>query len=141
MGEKSGQCLCGSVKFTATPKNSDVGVCHCSMCRRGTAGPFFAVNCGSSLEFVEDDKLGIYNSSPWGERGFCTECGTPIFWRTKDKKMNNVSVNAFEDLSGIQLEHEIFIDEKPDYYEFKEKTKQLTGKQVFELFIGEQDKT
>jgi len=136
MGVKSGQCLCGAVKFTAAPKDSDVGVCHCSMCRRGTAGPYFAIDCGESLKFENEEKLGVYVSSDWAERGFCTQCGSPLFWRTKDRKTNIVSINAFDNVDDLRLDHEVFIDEKPGYYAFSQDTKQMTGAEVFAMFAS-----
>ncbi len=138
MTAKSGQCLCGAVKFTAAPKNGDVGVCHCSTCRRGTAGSYFAIDCGDTLKIESESALGIYNSSDWAERGFCKTCGSPIFWRTKDRKSNIVSINAFDDVGELRLDHEVFIDEKPGYYSFSEKTQQMTGAQVFEMFANAQ---
>ena len=137
MGEKTGQCLCGAVKFRATPKAADVGVCHCSMCRRNSAGPFFAIDCGDTLVFENEDTLGVYNSSEWAERGFCKECGSSILWRLKDRSINIVAVDLFDDLEGLRLDHEVYIDEKPDYYRFAEKTTQLTGAQVMEMFAGQ----
>ncbi len=134
MTTRSGQCLCGALKFTATPKNGDVGVCHCATCRRGTAGSYFAIDCGDTLAFENENALGVYNSSEWAERGFCTKCGSPIFWRTKDKTVNIVSVNAFDDAGELRLDHEVFIDEKPAYYSFAEKTKQMTGEECFAEF-------
>ena len=137
MGEKTGQCLCGAVKFRAAPKTADVGVCHCSMCRRISAGPFFAIDCGDTLVFENEDKLGVYNSSEWAERGFCKDCGSTILWRLKDRSINIVAVDLFNDLEGLRLDHEVYIDEKPGYYRFAEKTTQLTGAQVMEMFAGQ----
>lgn len=136
---KTGQCLCGEVKFEAEPKIGEVGVCHCGMCRKGTAGPYFAVDCGDTLKFEDETRLGVYASSVWAERVFCKTCGSPIVWRTKDRRLNVVSVNTFDDVSELILDHEIFIDEKPNYYSFEQKTRQMTGAQVFEMFAAEQE--
>lgn len=38
---RSRGCLCGAVRFTAAPKDRRFGACHCSMCRRSTAGPSY----------------------------------------------------------------------------------------------------
>jgi hypothetical protein len=42
----------------------------------------------------------------------------------------------FQD-QDFQLSNEIFIDEKPEYYEFSNQTTKLTGQQVFEQFAAE----
>lgn len=140
MAEKTGRCLCGAVTFKATLKNDQIGVCHCQTCRRGTAGPFFTVDC-ATFAFEKTDGLNVFNSSQWAERAFCGACGSPIAWRTKDHSVNIVSVNAFDDAAGLTLDHEVFIDEKPEYYSFAQKTTQLTGQQVFEMFAGNQEQT
>ena len=66
MSAKSGQCLCGAVKFTASPKKNEMGVCHCGMCRRWTGGTFMAVSCGAEVKVEDDSQLGVYTSSDWG---------------------------------------------------------------------------
>lgn len=76
----------------------------------------------------------MYASSDWGERGFCTKCGTSLFWRAKDGTHGVVSPEALDDASNTKLTTEIFIDEKPAYYNFAEPTHKLTGAQVFEMF-------
>ncbi|WP_442512508.1 GFA family protein, partial [Novilysobacter longmucuonensis] len=41
-----GSCLCNSIIVSA-PAEAEVGVCHCSMCRRWGGGPMLAVHCRS----------------------------------------------------------------------------------------------
>lgn len=134
---RPGKCLCGQIRFTAAPKDRDVGVCHCSTCQVQAAGPFLALDCGDTLEFENDITLGVYNSSDWAERVFCTNCGTLIAWRLKDGAMSIVNVAAFDDQDGLQLDHEVYIDQKPAYYSFSEKTQQLTQEDVLKLFAIE----
>lgn len=139
MSEKSGRCLCGAVKFTATPKASRVDACHCDTCRKQVGGPVMAVDCGGAVRFADESKLGVYQSSDWAERGFCPACGTALFWRLKDRSMYTINAGAFDNLDGFSLETEIFVDSKPDYYDFAQDTTKLTGQQVFEMFAGGQE--
>lgn len=134
MSEANGQCLCKGVKFTATPKNQNVGVCHCDMCRKNNAGAFFAVDCGDTLSFENENHLGVYNSSDWAERLFCKECGSSIAWRMKNGSMSVVAVDLMDGLDQLVLDHEVFIDEKPSYYSFVEKTSQITGPELMKMF-------
>ena len=103
------------------------------------AGPFFALDCGDTVQFASEDNVGVYESSDWAERGFCNKCGSVLFWRTKDRSVYIVSVDAFEDAGDLILDHEVFIDEKPGYYSFAEKTKQMTGQECFEQFANAQE--
>ena len=141
MSAKSGQCLCGAVKFTATPKANDVTICHCGMCRRQMAGPFFAIECGDSFRVENTPALGVYSASDYGERVFCKECGTSIAWRTKDNAFSEVSANALNDIGDLELKQEIFVDDKPGYYSFAQNTKKLTGAEVWEEFAAAQEKS
>jgi hypothetical protein len=127
----AGGCLCGAVRFTAVPHERDVGACHCSMCRRWTAGPFLAVQCGGTVRVEDNSNLGIYRSSEWAERGFCKKCGTPLFYRLVGKDFYEVSAGSFDDTSEFRFTSQIFIDEKPPYYDFANKTKNMTGAEVF----------
>lgn len=135
----SGGCLCGAVRFTAAPPSHTYGICHCSMCRRWTAGPFMAIKCGDTVKFDKDADLGLYQSSAWAERGFCKKCGTPLFYKLKGKGDYMVSTEAFDDTSDFKLGSEIFIDEKPAHYAFANDTKKLTGPEVFAAFKSAQE--
>jgi hypothetical protein len=130
----SGGCLCGAVRFTATPKDRDVGACHCSMCRKWTAGPFMVVDCADTMKIENDTSLGVYRSSEWAERCFCKNCGTALFYRLVGKGQHYVSAEAFDDRAGYALTSQVFIDEKPDYYDFANKTHNMTGAEVFAAF-------
>jgi hypothetical protein len=131
---KSGGCLCGAVRFTATPANDDVGACHCSICRRWSAGPFMVRDCGTSLKIEDASKAGVYRSSEWAERGFCKTCGTTLYYRLIEKDMYFVSAEAFDDVKTLAFTSQVFIDEKPAYYDFANKTHNMTGAEVFALF-------
>ncbi|MDS7942623.1 GFA family protein [Acinetobacter sp. ABJ_C1_1] len=132
----NGQCLCGKTTFEVELKNHDVHACHCSMCRRQTSGVNMTVDVvKGSLKFIQQKHLSVFNSSDWGERGFCNACGTIIFWRTKDQSYCNINVFSLnEPVEDLNLDMEIFIDSKPDFYTFQNDTKKLTEAQVAALF-------
>lgn len=140
MGERlSGGCLCGAVRFTAVPDSMEMGVCHCSMCRRWSGGTFMAVGCGTSVELEDEGAIGVYKSSSYGERVFCTTCGSTLFWRMQDGSHGSVSAQAFDDPSAFAFTVEIFVDEQPGNYAFANQTRKMTGAEVFELYVPKQD--
>jgi hypothetical protein len=130
----SGGCLCGAVRFTAVPGSREFGACHCGMCRRWSAGPFFALECGDTVKVEDASNLGVYRSSEWAERCFCKICGTSLFYRLLDRNFYVVSVEALDDTSGFAFTSETFIDEKPASYEFANPTRKMTGPEVFAAF-------
>lgn len=136
-----GQCVCGTTTFTVELKNHDVHACHCSICRRQTSGVIMTIDVEQgSLQFTQDEHLSIYNSSDWGERGFCNCCGTNLFWRTKDQSYCNINAFALDQQpQDIKFDMEIFIDNKPEFYAFNNETKKLTEADVIALFAGTTD--
>ncbi|NWH08975.1 MAG: GFA family protein [Alphaproteobacteria bacterium] len=130
----SGRCLCGAVTFTAEPRALHMDSCHCSMCRRWSAGPLFAVDVGTSLKIADGAKLGVYGSSDWAERCFCSVCGSTLFWRMRDGSFTGVSAQAFDDPGIFEFTTEIFVDEKPANYAFAGERKRMTGAEVLAAF-------
>ncbi|SPL71797.1 GFA family protein [Acinetobacter stercoris] len=131
-----GHCLCGKTQFTVEMLNYDVHVCHCSMCRRQSSGIMMTIDIvPNSLAFQNDSTLSIYDSSEWGERGFCKKCGTSLFWRMKNNEYCNVNVFALDvAIEDLYLDSEIYIDHKPEFYAFKNHTKHMTEAEVVALF-------
>lgn len=132
----TGGCLCGAVQFSAAPHDTNVGACHCGMCRKWTAGPFLALECGGTVQLNDTSSLGVYRSSEWAERGFCKKCGTSLFYKLVGKDYYVVSAEAFDDKTGFTFTSQIFVDEKPPYYDFANDTKNMTGPEVFAAFAS-----
>ena len=42
----------------------------------------------------------------------------------------------FDNSEGLVFDHQIFIDEKPEYYSFANETKNMTGEEVFAMFAA-----
>ncbi|QDY69956.1 GFA family protein [Qingshengfaniella alkalisoli] len=131
MTNRTGRCLCGAVSFTAKGAHDSFDVCHCEMCRRWAAGPMLAIE-SDSVDFEGEENIGIFTSSDWAERGFCKKCGTSLFYRlTIGSGETHVSAGALDDLAGMDLSKEIFIDRKPEGYAFAGDRPRLTEAEVF----------
>ena len=131
-----GRCLCGAVTFAARIPKREVAICHCEMCQRWTAGPFLSVEFAGELALEGSDNVGRYRSSEWGERAFCKTCGTPLFWHMAGTDHYAINAGALEDKSALALTLQIFIDEKPAYYDFANDTRKLTGAETIAAFSG-----
>ncbi len=134
--ERNGNCLCGAVKFKAKHTQKNVGACHCSMCRKWGGGPLLAVDCGTDVVFEGKDHISVFDSSKWAERGFCKKCGSHLFYRLKESRQVSMSAGLFDDDVVFDFDHQVFIDEKPPYYSFAEKTKDMTGAEIFAKYGG-----
>ena len=136
IANQQGTCLCGEISVQVAQLDTRVGVCHCGMCRKWGGGPLLAVDCGTEVE-ITGDSLATFTSSEWGERGFCQRCGTHLFWRMRHSGQYIMPADLFTDAEGLTMDHQIFIDQKPAYYEFANQTKNMTEQEVFEMFASE----
>ena len=137
--EARGACICGATKITARTVARNVGACHCSMCRKWAGGPFMAVDCGTDVTFDGEKNISVFDSSDWAERGFCGKCGSHLFYRLKQTRQYYMPVGLFDDDSDFIFDHQVFIDEKPEYYSFANKTNDMTGAEVFAKFAESSD--
>ena len=128
---KHGHCLCGAIQITAPEASPEVGACHCRMCRRWGGGPFMEIPCGTNVSIDGQEHLRVFDSSEWGERGFCGRCGTHLFYRIKETGQHMVPVGLFEQDAGLVFSNQVFIEEKPAYYEFANPTLNMTGAELF----------
>ncbi len=129
-----GNCLCGKVSISVESIDINLGACHCSTCQKWGGGPLLALDCKDKVNFSGEENIKRYESSEWAERGFCSQCGTHLFYRLKDNNQHIMPAALFDQLENINFDHQIFIDEKPDFYDFSNKTKMMTGQEVFEQF-------
>lgn len=127
--ERVGKCLCGEVEVHAAQVESDLGVCHCDMCRKWSGGPFYGAHCGTSVTFKGADAITRFSSSEWAERGFCHRCGTHLFYQYKATGEYFVPAGLFSGQS-FNTATEIFIDEKASYIELSPSSKKMTGAEV-----------
>ncbi|MGL5871134.1 MAG: GFA family protein [Xenococcaceae cyanobacterium] len=135
-----GSCLCFAVSMNTTSMNHHVAACHCNMCRKWGGGALLAVECGSDVSFEGEENIGIYQSSEWAERGFCKKCGSHLFYRLKQNNQYYIPVGIFDNEEGLVFEHQVFIDEKPEYYSFANETKNMTGAELFAQFTSQSEK-
>ncbi|HWM28193.1 MAG TPA: GFA family protein [Woeseiaceae bacterium] len=133
MAEMKGGCLCGAVRFSAANVETAFEVCHCGMCRRWAGSPLFAA-AAERVTFENRDSLGVYDSSEWAARGFCSKCGSSLFYYLKPADRYVMCVGAFDDASAFHLAGEIYIDHKPPGYAFAGDLPKLTEAEVLAKF-------
>jgi hypothetical protein len=89
MSEKvpfTGKCLCGAVRFEVTPPTKWCAHCHCSLCRRAHGAAFvtwFGVERSNFKLASGSDVVSWYQSSREARRGFCSRCGSTMFFESQ----------------------------------------------------------
>ncbi|SUC35230.1 Uncharacterized conserved protein [Providencia rustigianii] len=129
-----GQCLCGSVKLLIDKPIEKIHVCHCGMCQTWNGGPGMTVECGDNLNIEGEEFVRYFASSEWAERAFCQQCGTHLFYHLHIPSLYYASAALFSESNHAQMGTQIYIDCKPNYYNFVEKTIMLTEQDVLSLF-------
>lgn len=137
---RTGRCLCAAISFTFEPAEPEVDACHCAMCRRWGGGPALTIRTKGPATVTGREHLASFQSSDWGNRQFCKTCGTHLFFAAPSVNYFGVSAGAVDDLSGLTFTTEIFIDRKPDLYDFANPTRRLTEAEFTALFAASQDK-
>ena len=125
---QTGRCLCGAISFTAKQVDSGMHACHCSNCRRWTGGPAIAANA-SDVVFEGAAYLSVYQSSDWGERGFCRKCGSSLLFRLQGSNGYILNHGSFDNPDLLKIVGEIYIDEKPSSYDFQGDQPKQTGEE------------
>jgi hypothetical protein len=109
---RTGQCLCGAVRFGAIVAHG-IQACHCTQCQRWTGGgPLLSVRV-SEMEMTGEDRIAAYHASEWGERAFCGTCGSTLYWRMRGEPVAYVTVGLLDDQTGLSVTEEIFVDHRP----------------------------
>lgn len=83
----TGGCLCGAVRFEVSPPTKWCAHCHCSLCRRAHGAAFvtwFGVDRSRFALVAGEDRLTWFHSTPSAQRGFCSRCGSTIFFESEN---------------------------------------------------------
>jgi len=79
----TGGCLCGAVRFEVRAPTKWCAHCHCSLCRRAHGAAFvtwFGVQRPQFELTSGDECVSWYQSTPEARRGFCSRCGSTMFF-------------------------------------------------------------
>ncbi len=106
---RSGGCQCGAVRFRINGALGRPSICHCRMCQKQFGGLFSALVTApeDATEWTRGEP-SYFRSSVNIERGFCSDCGTPLTYRHPGGL--EIAIGAFDkrdDLSPqIQVNHD-----------------------------------
>lgn len=110
------------------------------MCRKWTGSALLGITVPEgSVEWVGAEHLARRQSSAWGERAWCRECGSHLWFRVTvaGPYSGNVElpIGLLDDANGLRMTNEIYIDHKPDSFAFAGAGRQvLTRAECVEKF-------
>lgn len=115
---QTGQCLCGAIHLTVAGKMRDISVCHCGQCRRWHGhAPSYSKAKWSDIGLTGRKYLRWYQSSAGARRGFCSQCGSSLFWERDGADAVSIPAGLLDGPTGLRERHHIFVADKGECYE------------------------
>jgi hypothetical protein len=113
-----GSCLCGAIGLEVDADLPEPDACHCSQCRKQSGHYWASTEVPRSVLTIRgEDKVRWYQSSEKIRRGFCSICGSILFWDPSHRDWIAIGMGAFDSPTGTRLGKHIFTADKGDYYE------------------------
>ena len=111
-----GSCLCGAATFTLPGPMGAVTACHCTQCRK-LSGHFAASFDVPEPSVTLHSRATItqYTTPGGGQRGFCSTCGSSLWFRAADGAFS-IEAGCITAPTGGHLTRHIFTADKGDYY-------------------------
>ncbi len=99
----TGGCLCGAIRYRATPDHRDGYYCHCRMCQLA-----FGNTRAAFINLRKDEVQWLtqppacFESSRFARRGFCAHCGTPLSFEYHATERMDLSVGSLDDPAALK---------------------------------------
>ena len=126
----TGTCLCGAVKFEATPPFVTFRYCHCRRCQKAS-GSAHAANAFvpvTQFKWLAGESLVKRFDLPRAQRfavSFCTECGTRVPHRVNTTENMLIPAGLFDADPGARPESSIFWKSNAAWYTSPQELKQF----------------
>ncbi|QMW24068.1 GFA family protein [Sandaracinobacteroides saxicola] len=97
-----GGCQCGAVRYVLSGAVREAYWCHCRMCQRATGNVAAAFANVAKAELSVTGTITHFMSSPFGRRGFCAACGTPLTFDYLDSARIDLTVGSLDDPAALR---------------------------------------
>ncbi|MEM9574244.1 MAG: GFA family protein [Pseudomonadota bacterium] len=102
MTEYTGGCQCGAVRYKLTSNINDPHLCHCRMCQKAAGNYFMPLGGVKRADFqITRGEPSWFHSSGPVRRGFCKNCGTPLFFETVDYDGMSITLGSLDDPASV----------------------------------------
>jgi len=115
-----GSCLCGAVQFEIDGTTTDIGMCHCSKCRKvsGVASNANLMVARDDFEWVSGDEalMKFAMADGWGVWR-CSVCGSPVPMLHPGGGAYWVPAGLLDSDPGVGIAAHIFVGSKAPWDE------------------------
>ncbi|MEP1207411.1 MAG: GFA family protein [Rhizobiaceae bacterium] len=111
-------CICGRVTIKVDGDLPAPSACHCSICRKHSGHYEASTDLPRDrVTVVGEEHVTWYQSSAKVRRGFCSNCGSSLFFDPPHLDWIAIAMGAFDGPTQTKLERHIFVADKGDYYD------------------------
>jgi hypothetical protein len=114
---RRGGCLCGAITYQLNGPLRPVVACHCVQCRKTSGHYVAATQIEAKNADIRGEALNWYRSSGEAERGFCSICGSNLFWRRTGNPYLSVWAGTIDGPTGLKMESQLYAESAGDYYD------------------------
>lgn len=123
---QTGGCACGAVRYHVHGPLRDVIDCHCSDCRHAT-GHHAAMTAAARDDVEVTGEVRWWDSTPGTRRGFCSTCGSPLFWDAVGRNRLWIHAGSLDLPTGLKTRGHVFVADMSDYYAITDGLPQRLG--------------
>ena len=124
----TGRCHCGRVRYRATGVSPEVTECHCAQCRMQSGHRYASTGTRTSeIEIENAGGITWYRASPDAERGFCSGCGSHLFWKRSAEDYTSILAASVDGPNSLRMAKHIFVDDKGGYYDIDDRLPRFEG--------------
>lgn len=110
-----GSCLCGRIRFEFEEAVTQIGLCHCSLCRKvsGAAGDAVLMTPSGGLKWLAGEAgLRVFTRASGWRTTFCETCGSPMPQLHPSGGAYFVPAGVLDDDPGVSIGCHIFVGSK-----------------------------
>lgn len=115
----SGGCQCGKLRYEFAGPLGSADLCHCRMCQKafGSFGAILLRVSLADLRWTRGDPT-TFKSSSIVERGFCKNCGTPLFMFEHGDTFIDLAVGTMDNPNAVKtLQSQIGVESRVHWFE------------------------
>ena len=109
----TGGCQCGALRYRIEGPLGHAGFCHCRMCQKAFG------SLGAPLVSVDPARFrwtrgtpATFRSSAIVARGFCRDCGTPMFMLEDGYGPIEIAIGTLDDPNTAAADHVVGVESK-----------------------------
>ncbi len=121
-----GGCICSAIRYSVYGPPAMVSYCHCDDCRK-SSGSVVSVLAGFEREKFKliHGSTTYFAPSADAKRGFCKDCGAPLFFENLNYPENiYIQIGSFDNPEKLPPDRHSWIAERISWHEIKDDLKQ-----------------